>query len=135
MEYTQFRLGNLLQDGVSKTLLKVIEVSEKDLTTYVIDRSMFPLKSGWFTEYIPLTEEWLINFGFHQDENGWHRMTVMPSINKEILTIHINSKTFVTSTFGDEALEPSYFKECKHVHQLQNLYFALTGKELNIIDL
>jgi hypothetical protein len=64
---------------------------------------------------IPLTEEWLVKFGFTFDEttNCYHyynfilnRLFVMMDID-----IHI-------------CLE--------HVHQLQNLYHALTGEELEI---
>lgn len=83
-------------------------------------------------EPIPLTEEWLLKLGGCKAQNNWFRFTAMPSENKEIITIHINTSSFITSCFGDEALEPCFFKECKYVHQLQNLYFALTGEELTL---
>ena len=68
-------------------------------------------------EPIPLTEEWLIKMGFITDKlNGFDHYK------------------------GDfEICLPNYFmwkdsllNSIKHVHQLQNLYFALTSKELKI---
>ena len=79
---------------------------------------------------IPLTEEWLIRFGFEldkeYDEGGLvdYRLTLMK-----------NSLEFV-SFWNSEELnginQPQTRVDVKHVHQLQNLYFALTGQELTI---
>lgn len=66
---------------------------------------------------IPLTEEWLIKFGFEKIgyewrlKQGWHWI----SVDK-------NSFYILGKQLG--LLE--------NVHQLQNLYFALTGEELEI---
>jgi hypothetical protein len=72
---------------------------------------------------IPLTEEWLLNFGFE-----YHHDTPHP--NKVFRKLH-------TEGFIDlEQIKHYYYGgsftsvECRYVHQLQNLYFALTGKEL-----
>ena len=50
---------------------------------------------------IPLTEEWLLKFGFERTYNSQFRY------------------------FG-------HYIKIKYVHELQNLYFALTGQELTI---
>jgi hypothetical protein len=126
MKYSQFRLGNLLQDGVSKTLLKVIEVSEKDLTTYVIDRSMFPLEKGWFTDPIPITEEWLLKLGFitsDWDNNSSFRLM----IGNNEYTMVFRKENSLVCEIGD-----LFVKDVLYVHQLQNIYFSLTGEELTI---
>ena len=68
---------------------------------------------------IPLTEEWLIKFGFEK-VNGWYDYT---GWFKDMVEIECdyNGYKFV-----------NYLNlEIKHVHKLQNLYFALTNKELN----
>ena len=64
-------------------------------------------------EPLPLTEEWLIKFGFQ----NYGDMT----IGNAYISLSINSDGF-------------YFilTKLEYVHQLQNLYFALTGKELTI---
>ena len=121
MDASELRIGNLLRDKVSKTELKVIKLTEKDIVTYVIDRSRFPLQSGWALEPILLTEEWLLKFGFWHDNyyNSSKRF-----INKSPLII-IQGNGYYTL--------PYYFHcEIKYVHQLQNLYFALTNHELTL---
>lgn len=79
---------------------------------------------------IPLTEEWLIKFGFEKGkyhtyklyygggtkENGKHLTYVCESGNIELCRGHL--------TTADAAVH--------FVHQLQNLYFSLTGKELTV---
>jgi hypothetical protein len=61
---------------------------------------------------IPLTDEWLANFGFKKE--GMHQL-------------------WMSVDFWVQETKVGFFYngiEIKHVHQLQNLYFALTGKEL-----
>jgi hypothetical protein len=69
---------------------------------------------------IPLTEEWLLKFGFEYFkfivESSCWRLNNLFSI-REDFTIHFHNGLIV---------------ELKCVHQLQNLYFALTGQELSI---
>ena len=70
---------------------------------------------------IPLTEEWLLKFGF-----TFYRENMYD----------IKDFTFLLDRFTlwDYTGEERYFIACSinHVHQLQNLYFALTGEELEI---
>lgn len=58
---------------------------------------------------IPLTEEWLLRFGFKKGVKGWFK-TMERNLKFNLYT---------------------YNRDCyKSVHQLQNLYFALTGTHL-----
>jgi hypothetical protein len=65
---------------------------------------------------ITLTEEWLVKFGV----NKLHKNIKVSYWNDDFLheqmTLRIN-ETLI---------------KIKHVHQLQNLYFALTGEELTL---
>jgi len=68
---------------------------------------------------IPLTEEWLLKFGFVAKNEGY---------------LCSNKKVYLSDDFYYYCL---YFDcedviEIKYVHSLQNLYFALTGEELKI---
>jgi hypothetical protein len=72
-------------------------------------------------EPIPLTEEWLLKFGFHLDSYK----------NFELNNININRLNFKLTIFEDDDWYDIPIKT-KYVHQLQNLYFALTGEELII---
>ena len=64
---------------------------------------------------IPLTEEWFLKFGFE---------------NSEKIAVH-NRFVWYKDHIGIKGMlgvvKPV---ECKYVHQLQNLYFAMTGEEL-----
>lgn len=60
-------------------------------------------------EPIPLTKEWLVKFGFKDGKRGWFKTGAR------------NSK-FNLYMYG----------RCDYVHQLQNLYFAITREELTI---
>ena len=71
-------------------------------------------------EPIPLTEEWLLKFGFKKDK-------VDETYYKDNFEIMLpNFFQYKISLISDALV--------KHVHQLQNLYFALTGQELTIND-
>lgn len=71
---------------------------------------------------IPLTEEWLLKFGF-KEHGEWFIIDNYP------VSLHVSIKHDKT-TFGYN--EEYEIENIKHVHQLQNLYFALTGWELKI---
>lgn len=75
---------------------------------------------------IPLTEEWLLKFGFEIDKTYVSEQNpYLDHIKNEVRI----SMPYFSFEYGDGA-----FNELKYVHQLQNLYFALTGKELEIIS-
>jgi hypothetical protein len=72
---------------------------------------------------IPLTEEWLLKFGFKKDT--W--------TNNDLIIGHWwnNDSILITDDFkldGQEDMKP-----LQYVHQLQNLYFALTNEELTLV--
>lgn len=78
---------------------------------------------------IPLTEEWLLNFGFGIDEEYDNTFIDNTSLKNEIIRVSIDSHYFTIELFCGQVLE---IPNIKYVHQLQNLYFALTGEELTI---
>jgi hypothetical protein len=74
---------------------------------------------------IPLTEEWLIRFGFEADHNDYFFECEEHGVELEASWSSRNQKT--GESYGWHISE---YKHVKHIHQLQNLYFALTGEEL-----
>jgi hypothetical protein len=66
---------------------------------------------------VPLTEEWLLKFGFERRNNWFRKGDFSYEDNKIYLS------------FGCHCEGPEE-TDIKYVHQLQNLYFALTGEEL-----
>ena len=82
----------------------------------------FDLLESNLIKPIPLTEEWLLKFGF----------------KKSNVYCFGNHKLIIESLMGDRhscryRINPNesiWISELHYVHQLQNLYFALTGEEL-----
>ena len=125
MKATELRIGNFCQDNVTKTTIKVVELTNECITTYVIDRSKFPLKDGWKLQPIPLTEEWLLKFGFNGECESFH----MEGITIEEVS---DGGKWVVYMFDEYHAVECSLAIVQHVHQLQNLYFALTNEELTL---
>lgn len=74
---------------------------------------------GYDFDGIPLSEEWLIRFGFEilSGKQGYFAETKTP---------------WFVLTKTDDVFRLAFYNtaEINYVHQLQNLYFALTGSEL-----
>lgn len=71
---------------------------------------------------IPLTEEWLLKFGFEKNNNN--QFILMTGSVDILFNKDLNGWTCDGINFSINMTE--------HVHQLQNLYFALTSEELKI---
>jgi hypothetical protein len=81
------------------------------------------IESFIWVQPIPLTEEWLLKFGFAKTENGWLALDICNDW----------SYLYWERLAGLELSVNKYqitMPHIKYVHQLQNLYFALTGEEL-----
>jgi len=75
---------------------------------------------------IPLTEEWLLKIGFELRNGYTHKTDGYKVYYLDISsTCRINCDSFNNYEYA----EFRGFK-FKYVHQLQNLYFAITGEEL-----
>lgn len=85
-----------------------------------------------FHSHIPLSEEWLLKFGFKlsDDEIGYREWT---HDGDDILVIR-NDGGFDDYKNQSFYFEYDLFKSVviQYVHQLQSLFFALTGEELTI---
>lgn len=131
MKASEFRINNLLQDSNTGSLLIVSELSNNTIIYSVLDRDKYPLPNGWKAEPIPITEEWLERFGFERKEGRW---TWIKIIYNEETTLPTTLQLWSGNDYvsvcraGIGAMDCP----CEHVHQLQNLYFALTGQELSV---
>ena len=87
-----------------------------------------------FVEPIPLTEEWLVKFGFEKRESSTCSEYHI-GVN-EITHDWLFSITWLKEPETINAPNAPFYRNGRHVlyyvHQLQNLYFALTGEELTI---
>jgi hypothetical protein len=66
---------------------------------------------------IPLTEEWLVYFGFEKSTGRIFKKNGILIISDVIFEVFLGS----------------VIVKLQYVHQLQNLYFALTDEELELI--
>ena len=82
-------------------------------------------------EPIPLTEEWLLKFGFEiKETNGLLNVSINDFIRLELMKLSPEYCVFLVAKNNlDFCLS---LNRIKYVHQLQNLYFTLTGKHLTI---
>ncbi len=127
MEQSELRIGNLVyRDGEVDTITGIWhELSDKigEVDYYIqasnkLDYSIHKIKS------IPLTEDMLIKL-------GWVKW------KENIFTIHWgrNGVEFITIFPDGEfyyELGKGYSRHIKYAHKLQNLFFAITERELEI---
>jgi hypothetical protein len=118
MEANDLRIGNLLIYTNSEELKK--ERRNKEFIVTSDDIACFdeyPEQYQSLIKPIPLTEEWLLKFGFKLDGDYY--------VNGQWLF------EFYPDGFSDFLIDNTAIP-IKHVHQLQNLYHALTQTELVI---
>lgn len=109
MKASELRIGNLVQDT-----LGVVEIG---LNAQVKFADVY--------KPIPLTEEWLYRFGFESTKEGIFKLF---KDNKTICTVQ--EWDFGNFEYSQLTVHGIYIY---YVHQLQNLYFALTNQELTLI--
>lgn len=85
---------------------------------------------------IPLTPEWLERLGFKlskaaQEVYGYELWELNPEVNSSMEGIgFVNSKMEIYQNEDKEYYDGENYVVLKSVHQLQNLFFALTSEEL-----
>jgi hypothetical protein len=111
----ELRIGNLIKFSEDGTIFTVGSIEERGFTVQNDEETTW-IEAEEF-EPIPLTEEWLLKFGFKiWDRNKWS------DLGMNIVLLE-NGDNFL---FLANQRHVNIF----YVHQLQNLYFALTGEEL-----
>jgi hypothetical protein len=116
IEAKDLRIGNNFQndEGNILTCFGVAPVDDSDQFNIWYGNELGFILLEEEAKPIPLTEEWLVKFGFE----GW---------DKGDYTMNLSNANFYKLPIWQPLA-----KNIKHVHQLQNLYFALTGEELTI---
>ena len=125
MKASELRIGNITSMGVVYLIEDdVFRVANNDGDTF---------KNTWAEiKPIHLTEEWLLKFGFDKVGIALTSIAIAPlnlpcTFNLPNTPFSFcQGKLILTTGTGDFCVNIEY------VHQLQNLYFALTGEELTL---
>jgi hypothetical protein len=108
MKVNELRIGNLVLDNLGGTL-KIKGISTESDLSHITG--------------IKITNDWLLSVGF--TTSAWDNHS---SYRKSIGN---NDYTIVIDSDGEcEVGDIIVTKLIKYVHQMQNLYFTLTGEEL-----
>jgi hypothetical protein len=121
MKATELRIGNLIGCDIQTLIVKA--VNDETVICHTMDGKPYVLHLE-DVYGLKLTEEWLLKFGFTlitsdcESPSDWY-------YRHDNLTGSIDNLTWkYTHQHG---------LKLKYVHQLQNLYFALTGEELKLV--
>jgi hypothetical protein len=119
----ELRVGNLINFYHHKHDLTEIKIQgiyfDEELKEYCVSNEYYPVNINGLVP-IPLTEEWLLKFNAecYEFDNGQPNQ------------YRIGSRLFVIR--DKNIVDYGSSVVIKYVHQLQNLYFALTGEELEL---
>lgn len=126
MKVQELRIGNLVSNMYEKTA-RVREIHEHPswaggfLVITNENKSAISVLRP-----IPLTDEWLEKLGALKDEYGDMFIEVDSDIR-----LYLSTKGYIQLVKSYHC--PMFdYEHIKHVHQLQNLYYAITGEELTI---
>jgi len=120
MKIEELRIGNYYRAGIEIKGSREAKLNPMDgnrVIRLAIEHFQVFVNAPMIVEMInpiELTEEWLVKFGLIESKEGTKRIQLETDLGD--LIIYIDGRN----------------KNIKYVHQFQNLYFALTGEELNI---
>ena len=120
MKPNELRIGNFISridlGNKSPRIETILELLSKRAVTSGPCSVIVPYED---IEPIPLTEEWLLKFGFRTEESSRFELdNIQINTSRELMWINTKCK------YNIEIGMPDY------IHQLQNLYFSLTNTEL-----
>lgn len=121
MKSNSLRVGNYVNDPV----LGIVQLCQVGDTCRIDNKEKTP-RNVEELDVVKLNKEWLLKFGFtYIDEDN------------EYLSFLVFEGIRFNSDYSDDFSMVTFRIKCKEftfqfVHQLQNLYYALTGEELTI---
>ncbi len=116
MEANELRIGNIIKCKCGKDNWGEIRVN-RDIMFYF---------GSYKASASPITNKWLLESGF--DNNSC--IAIDLDTSAKILQVTHEGDVLIYDEDGDFIC----LKSVKYKHQIQNLYFALTGKELKLVD-
>jgi len=130
MKANELRIGNYVYDDYLKKNKQINGIFDNEIWLSEIGEDEFDQRSIIDSiNPIPLTEEWLLKLGF--ENNAFDNFCYL-HFNPRMGIRFLNFNSAQCEIIQDDKYIAFKWKHIEFVHQLQNLYFALTGKELTI---
>ena len=134
MKANELRIGNLVFYGLDALSIVSID-SQRSIPQAGLETAirLSDDSAPWLNNVNPihLDEEWLVKLGFEGNEDERH--IVLGLGGGEELSVELLTKTCCLTRSNKMGQDDFvYIKYPDYVHQLQNLYHALTGKELEV---
>lgn len=141
---TELRIGNIHESAdfaIPRMGISSVKIDGKSFS--MITSEGIRMVEECKLDFIPikLTDEWMREFGFSTDTNSYSTYPTSSDPLKKCYEWYV-CENMILSSHPDSGIELCAKIMCyydfeiktvvsiKYVHQLQNLYFALTGKEL-----
>jgi len=118
MKANELRIGN----WVNYRIYDKLDNPQEYFDLSQVDAIDLQTLDNHYYQPIPITEEWLVKFGFISNP-------YMDRYEKGVLHIECNKMRGYLELWCEQLPQSI---SINYVHQLQNLYFALTGEELQI---
>lgn len=122
----ELRVGNILENGV---ILEIKQTVVRLKYLYEGKEERTALNDYQQLEPIRLSEEWLKKLGFEK---------IFETDHRKVFDYYLDHRFGYNDNFGFRNINSAVtfvgntFDHIEYVHQLQNLYFILTGKELEL---
>jgi DNA modification methylase len=133
MKATELRIGNFVYNkaGEVDKVTAIVTTYKTDTEALLIDNHFIGMLNEdflvsveyGFTNPIPITEDWLIKFGFEDRNDYWKKKKVKMVWSSRII-----------KTGERLGIRHEKYDHIKYVHQLQNVYYAVTGEELTVSE-
>lgn len=120
IEATTHRIESIDRWRITSYWMKRQKKQGSKLSTYKVYDEALYRRSLSEVKPIPLTEEWLLKFGFVKVNDNMYRLNGYSVIYWNNGWHEFAYNGFIISNI------------CRYVHTLQNLYFCLTGEELKL---
>ena len=126
MNPNELMLGNLVY--YQEELCEVIRIEPDKIYTQVLNKSILPFVNKDHIKPIPMDAGWATNLLFFPYDKSKAQIEYFN--NGFEFKLQFLGKRWHLFHCYDGAAEESFIAAFDYVHQLQNLYFALTGKDI-----
>ena len=120
MKASDLRIGNFVKHKQGQEIIEQVDES------WLVPEMAHLIEQTY--ESVPITEEWLLKFGFKAivGKKLWFTIPMTQGVQ-----LDYDNGTFYLSGHG---IHVTFIAGIQEVHTLQNFYFEKTAKELKLVD-